>query len=82
MTDDHNNRKILERLNVLVYLMLENVKKDSTLREKIDFLNKAGLSNKEIAEILNKKPTYVAVELNTLLRRKNGERNDRTEQEA
>jgi len=69
MSED-NTKKILERLNILVYLLLENVKKDSSLREKINFLNKAGLSNKEIAEILNKTQNYIAVELNALRKKK------------
>jgi len=69
MSEDKNG-EILKRLNLVVYLLLENVKKDASLREKIDFLNKAGLSNKEIAEILNKSQNYVAVELNVLRKKR------------
>lgn len=69
MSED-KNEEILKRLNLVVYLLLENVKKDASLREKIDFLNKAGLSNKEIAEILNKSQNYVAVELNALRKKR------------
>lgn len=65
-----DEEQILKRLNLVVYLLLENVKKDASLKEKIDFLNKAGLSNKEIAEILNKSQNYVAVELSALRKKR------------
>jgi len=46
------------------------LKGEQSSREKIKLLYDAGLDYKEISSILNKDKGYVAVELNTLKRRK------------
>jgi len=74
MVDKQSEEKILKRLNAIVYLLAELNSRgdDSSNREKIRLLSQAGLGNKEVAELLGKSANYVAVELNTLRKKKNG----------
>jgi hypothetical protein len=53
-------------LRVIIALLMENSETLPKLRQRVDFLNKAGLKNSEIAKILGKTNTYVAKELNSL----------------
>jgi len=61
---------VTKRLNIVITLLMELVKGEQSSREKIKLLYDAGLDYKEISSILNKDKGYVAVELNTLKRRK------------
>ena len=71
MSEEKDDR-IIRRLNAVVYLLAElnSRGEKSSLREKIDLLSKAGLNYKEIAELMGKNPNYIAVELNTLRKKK------------
>ena len=64
--EEENGEKIVKRLNIVINLLIDMVKGESSSRDKIKLLNDAGLSYKEIASILNVKSNYVAVELTTL----------------
>lgn len=61
-----NSDNIVKRLNMVITLLIELVKGESSSREKIRLLSDAGFDYKEIASILNKDKGYIAVELNTL----------------
>ncbi len=58
------------RLQQILFLLaqqsLSGVLKDATQREKIAFLNKAGLKNEEIATLLGTTSRVVIVELSAL----------------
>jgi hypothetical protein len=54
---------IVKRLNIVITLLIELVRGESSSREKIKLLSDAGFGYKEIASILNKDKNYVAVEL-------------------
>ena len=58
--------KIVKRLNIVINLLIEMVRGDSSSRERIKLLSDAGLNYNEISSILNVSSNYVAVELSTL----------------
>lgn len=66
LTKEESEEKIVKRLNVVINLLIELVKGESSAREKIKLLNDAGFDYKEIASVLNKDKSYIAVELTTL----------------
>ena len=65
-TATDKNTDIVKRLNVVITLLMEFVKEGQSTREKIKMLSEAGLDYREIASILNKDKSYVAVELSTI----------------
>lgn len=58
--------KMVKRLNIVINLLIEMVRGDSSSRERIKLLSDAGLNYNEISSILNVSSNYVAVELSTL----------------
>jgi len=58
--------RIVKRLNIVINLLIEMVRGDSSSRERIKLLSDAGLNYTEISSILNVSSNYVAVELSTL----------------
>ena len=68
--EEGNEEKIVKRLNIVITLLIELVRGESSSREKIKLLSESGLSYKEIASILNLNSNYVAVELTTLKKKK------------
>jgi len=63
---EETGEKIVKRLNIVISLLIDLVRGETSSREKIKLLNDAGLNYKEIASILNINSNYVAVELTTL----------------
>ncbi|MEM5835325.1 MAG: hypothetical protein QXM11_02025 [Candidatus Aenigmatarchaeota archaeon] len=57
-------KEISEKLSVLIKLLV--VKEEWSIRDKIKFLSKFEISNREIAKILNISETYVAKEKSLL----------------
>ena len=63
---EESEERIVKRLNIVINLLIELVRGESSSREKIKLLADSGLEYKEIASVLNKDKNYVAVELSTL----------------
>lgn len=68
--NEEYEEKIVNRLNIVITLLIELVKGDQSTREKIEMLSNLGMDYKEISSILNKDKNHVAVELNTIKRRR------------
>lgn len=63
---EETDERIVKRLNIVINLLIELVRGESSSREKIKLLGDSGLDYKEIASVLNKDKNYIAVELTTL----------------
>jgi len=60
MTDKINNEsEIVKRLDILIKLSARNLIVEKSLKEQVILLNSIGLTLKQIAEIVNKKPTDI-----------------------
>ncbi len=74
MEEKEFREQLLKKLNMIIALLIDlregYTEKEITLREKIATLYNAGLNYKEIAQLLNKKPSYIAVEISTIKKRR------------
>ena len=64
------NKRLLEKIDVLVRLSALNIIKDKEYTEQVELLSSVGLQPKEIAELLGKTPNSVRVTLSRLRKNK------------
>ena len=61
MTNDFDGDALRKRLDVIIQLLLEDSPRYAdTITKKVESLKELGLSNVEIAQVIDKKPNYVA----------------------
>lgn len=65
-SSQNENNTLQQILLILAMQALNTYLKDSKQREKIAFLNKAGLKNEQVANLLGTTPRTVIVELSAL----------------
>lgn len=65
------NKQIIEKLDVVIKLLSVGIVKGKEVKEQILLLNKIGISNKDIAEILGKTQNTVNSTLSQSRRKKN-----------
>ena len=61
-----NEKKIIEKLNLLVKLSAANLATGKDFKEQVRLLSSVGLPPKDIADVLGKTPNNVSVTLNYL----------------
>lgn len=66
MDNEKYQMDVTKRLDVIIKLLAMTALKDSSVTDKIYFLNKSGFSPKEIADILNTTSNYVNVILSNM----------------
>jgi len=64
------NKRLLEKIDVLVRLSALNIIKDKEYTEQVELLSSVGLQPKEIADLLGKTPNSVRVTLSRLRKNK------------
>jgi len=64
------NKRLLEKIDVLVRLSALNIIKDKEYTEQVKLLSSVGLQPKEIADLLGKTPNSVRVTLSRLRKNK------------
>ncbi len=64
------NKRLLEKIDVLVRLSALNIIKDKEYTGQVELLSSVGLQPKEIAELLGKTPNSVRVTLSRLKKNK------------
>ncbi len=64
------NKRLLEKIDVLVRLSALNIIKDKKYAEQVELLSSVGLHPKEIADLLGKTPNSVRVTLSQLRKNK------------
>jgi len=67
---DDINKRLLEKIDVLVRLSALNIIKDKKYTEQVELLSSVGLQPKEIADLLGKTPNSVRVTLSRLRKNK------------
>ena len=61
MANEFDGEALRKRLDVIIQLLLEDSPRYAdTITKKIESLKELGLSNVETAQVINKKPNYVA----------------------
>lgn len=66
MDNEKYQMDVTKRLDVIIKLLAMSALKDSSVTDKIYFLNKSGFSPKEIVDILNTTSNYVNVILSNM----------------
>lgn len=64
------NKRLLEKIDVLVRLSALNIIKDKKYAEQVELLSSVGLQPKEIADLLGKTPNSVRVTLSQVRKNK------------
>ena len=64
------NKRLLEKIDVLLRLSALNIIKDKEYTEQVELLSSVGLQPKEIADLLGKTPNSVRVTLSRLRKNK------------